>query len=274
MIASIDDAYDTFRRIQKTHTPKVIILGVDLWWLNAKYKHGNTDIADLTEDARYEKLAVEMFRNKAVRKQMFHLGDLREKDTLGGRMTVGLSAAARANGYRLSDGSYQYGKNIQQSEAVTSRFLDTHQRIEHGSTPFQAADDIDYERLESLHRLILEMKESGSHVVVFLPPFPDEIYMRMYNSEKFHNYLVNFEEKTREICQSEGVSFFDCSNLQWLGGADEETYDGFHGSERAYGRVARKLAEDEMLKQYIDLELLDQAVSHPVSTGLLIPCSE
>lgn len=87
-------------------------------------------------------------------------------------------------------------------------------------------------------------------------------------------FLLAFEKNIQSICNNENVSFFDCSNLIWLGASDEETIDGFHGSELAYGRIINKMAEDKTLAPYINLSLLQEEINNPVSTIQMISCSQ
>ena len=76
----------------------------------------------------------------------------------------------------------------------------------------------------------------------------------MRSSGHYRNYLEEFEEYTAALCEAEGVTFYDFSDMEWFGSPDEEALDGFHGSDKAYGRMLLSLSEDEILGNYIDTD--------------------
>lgn len=273
---SIDEARYTFEKIKENYIPKVIILGVDLWWLNPNFKHHNwyeTYNEEKGFSNRIAKALEQIFLNRKIRQQLKHLSDIHEKDLYGDRVTVGLSAAVKFDGFRLSDGSYQYGELICKNETIENKFKDTHERIDKGRNRFEYASQIDMGQLNKLHELLRVMANSGAHVIVFLPPFPNEIYSRMYNSNKYKDFLLDFENSVRYICEEEKITFFDCSNLAWIGASEDETIDGFHGSEVAYGRIMKILTDDEILAQYVNVGYLNNLLDNPVSNLLLVPCN-
>lgn len=277
LAASLDEARYVYHQIKAVYTPKVVILGVDLWWLNPKFQQSNRYDTLSNNDnynRRYAKLLTEMKNNPKILQQLLNLSAINKQDSLGNRETVGLTAAVYSDGYRLSDGSYQYGRFITHPEPLKERFQDTHNRIDDGNRRFDQTNEIDINQMDNFLNLIREMRDNGTHVIVFLPPFPNEIYTRMYDSDKYHDFLLAFEKNIQSICNNENVSFFDCSNLIWLGASDEETIDGFHGSELAYGRIINKMAEDKTLAPYINLSLLQEEINNPVSTIQMIPCSQ
>ena len=95
----------------------------------------------------------------------------------------------------------------------------------------------------------------------------------MYNSNKYKDFLLDFENSVRYICEEEKITFFDCSNLAWIGASEDETIDGFHGSEVAYGRIMKILTDDEILAQYVNVGYLNNLLDNPVSNLLLVPCN-
>ena len=273
---SIIDAHQTFRRINKYYTPDVVILGVDLWWLNPNFSHtSKLGHLDALRESKYKKnlqLMEFMKDNAEMRNMLFHLSDIKELDVLGHRKTVGLSAAVKADGYRLVDGSYQYGRmltvDLKEPEEL---FKDTHERLDNRSRLFEAAIDIDYGELERLKALIKEMSMNGCHVVVFLPPFPDEIYTRMLNDDNWRFFLSKYEKSVKDCCAEANVQFFDFSNVLWVGSNDNECLDGFHGSEMTYSKIVKAMLSDKAFAEYIDKDYLNYVLEHPVNRFQAIP---
>ena len=109
LAASLDEARYVYHQIKAVYTPKVVILGVDLWWLNPKFQQSNRYDTLSNNDnynRRYAKLLTEMKNNPKILQQLLNLSAINKQDSLGNRETVGLTAAVYSDGYRLSDGSY------------------------------------------------------------------------------------------------------------------------------------------------------------------------
>ena len=276
---SLIDAEKTFARIRKSYTPEVVILGVDLWWLNPNFSHasqlGRLDEIRESKYKKYFQLVEFMKANAEMRNMLFHLDDIKEMDIVGKRKTVGLSAAAKSEGYRLADGSYQYGSMLTADFKTSAElFKDTHKRLDNRNSRFEAADDIDYGEFERLKKLVREMKETGCHVIVFLPPFPDEIYSRMSNHDEWRFLLANFERSVKEYCAEENIQFFNFSNVLWVGSNDDECLDGFHGSEMTYTKIVRSMLSDKIFAKYVDSDYLDYILEHPANRFQAIPLNE
>lgn len=276
---SLIDAEKTFARIRKSYTPEVVILGVDLWWLNPNFSHAsNLGHLDEIRESKYKKYfqLIEFMKNNAeMRNMLFHLDDIKELDAVGQRKTAGLSAAVKFEGYRLADGSYQYGSMLTADFKTSAElFADTHKRLDDRKRRFEAADDIDYKEFTRLKELVRDMKETGCYVIVFLPPFPDEIYSRMSNHDEWRFLLANFESSIKEYCAEEGVQFFDFSNVLWFGSNDDECLDGFHGSEVTYTKIVKSMLSNKVFAQYVDSAYLDYVLRHPVNRFQSIPLNQ
>lgn len=266
---SIEEAQETFNRIKSVYVPQIVILGIDLWWLNPKIDHRS----HLEEQEKiYNSKSMQYFQlfsylkdDTDMRMVLFNTSTIKDRDYLGNRINVGLSAAVKSDGFRLSDGSYQYGEIVGQNPSLEAKLSDLYQRMDKGNRFFNWNRDIDYYELEKLKQLIQDMKSNGVHVVVFLPPFPNEIYTAMCHDEHYSTFLSEFEQSVEDLCIEEEVYFADCSNLAWLGASDNECIDGFHGSETAYARVIYKMLEDEKLSNFVNKNFLEECIAYPVS---------
>ena len=267
---SVDAMRDIFERISLSNTPKVVILGVDWDWLNPNYSHElpeNALDSDNLLNRRmylYKSLFREVRKNSKIRTRLLY-PEFGEVDAIGNRPTIGLSAAVNYDGFR-KDGSYQYGEYILHPNSVEERFADTYQRIEKGERRFEAADHIDTHELVKLEALINHMRQRGCHVIVFLPPFPDQIYQRLMASDRHGAFMRQFEDAVKDLCAAQNISFFNFSNMAWLGASDAEAIDGFHGSERTYGRIVLQFQKDDVLAPYINATYIEDCLresNHP-----------
>lgn len=266
---SIEEAQETFNRIKSVYVPQIVILGIDLWWLNPKVDHRShleeREKIYNSKSMQYFQLFSYLKDDTDMRMVLFNTSTIKDRDYLGNRINVGLSAAVKSNGFRLSDGSYQEGEIIAQNPSLETKLSDIYQRMDKGNRFFNWNQDIDYDELKKLKQLIQDMKSNGVHVVVFLPPFPNEIYSAMCHDEHYSTFLSEFEKSLENLCTEEEVYFADCSNLAWLGASDNECIDGFHGSETAYARIIYKMLEDEKLSNFVNKEFLEECIAYPVS---------
>lgn len=212
----------------------------------------------------YKSLFREMRKNPKIRTQLLH-PNFEEVDAIGQRPTIGLAAGVNYDGFRR-DGSYQYGEYILHPNSLEERLADTYQRIEKGERRFEAADHIDVHELVKLEAFIEYMHQRGCHVVVFLPPFPNQIYQTLLASDRHRGFMLQFEDAVKELCAAQNVPFFNLSNMEWLGASDAEAIDGFHGSERTYGRIVLLFQKDDVLAPYINAKYIEECLcesNHP-----------
>lgn len=271
--ASVDEVVFAWDMIRKSYIPDVIIIGIDPWWLNPYLNQTNRWANVYTN--QYGKY-INIYKNEKIMKQILNTDDIKEIDPLSGLKNIGLDAAVNGNGYRLSDGSRQYGKIIQDKEDNNTRFKSTYERMDKGAVGdrFVWCDSISNQELNKLKDLLAQIQQSGAQVVVFLPPFPHEVYNYIDNSIHFHDYLHAYMDETKRICSDLDIPWYNFTDLATTGGSDDETIDGFHGSEVAYARITYLIGKDKVLANYVNNEKLEYAISHPIDNFQVIPASK
>lgn len=271
--ASVDELEYAWKKVKESYSPKVVIVGVDSWWLNPKLKHDN-GLKDLNNGGKYQEI-VELYRNVRIFKQVLHADEIKEFDDFGSRRNIGLDAAVNGNGYRLSDGSRQYGKIIRDKEDKATRFRSTYERMEKGdeNDRFVWCDTISEIELNKLEKLLKDIKKTGAIVVVFLPPFPHEIYEYMDNNVHYHEFLHTYIYRMDEMCGKLNIPCYNFSDLSSLGASDDETIDGFHASEVAYARITYLLGRHAPLSEYINADKLQAIIRNPIDSMQAIPAS-
>lgn len=271
--ASVDEVAFAWDSIRENYTPDVAIIGIDPWWLNPNLKQENH--WENVINNQYGKY-VNLYKDTKVIKQIFDKDKIKDTDPLSGLKNIGLDAAVNGNGYRLSDGSRQYGKIIQDKEDNDTRFKRTYERMEKGAVGdrFVWCDTISTYELNKLKDLIQKIKDSGTQVVVFLPPFPHEVYNYMDNNIHFHDYLHAYMDETEKMCSDLDIPWYNFTDLATTGGSDDETIDGFHGSEVAYARITYLMGKDKTLADYVNNEKLEYAINHPINNFQAIPASK
>lgn len=272
---SVDEMEKVFDRICNDYIPKIVIFAVDWDWMNPHTRYGIEPPVFEEKNVLsnrwylYQGLYYMFWKNEKVRAQMMR-PEIKERDLIGNRPTIGLSAGGKNEGYR-SDGSYQYGEFILHPKNTTERFEDTHRRIQKGYDRFERADHIDEAQLLKLASFIHKMQERGSHVLVVLPPFPNEIYQAFMASEGHRDFMLQFERGVRDLCAEQNVPFYDFTNMAWLGAPDEEALDGFHASERTYGRIVLQFESDPVIAPYINKDFIEKCMENSNHPFQIIP---
>lgn len=270
---SVDAMEAIFDHICINYVPKIIIFAVDWDWLNPNYPHTKIRYVEnntLTyRGYLYQSLYREIWRNQNVREQLIQ-PNIKERDLVGNRPTIGLMAGGKSSGFR-QDGSYQYGDSILHPQSTEVNFEDTHQRIRDGNKRFERADHIDGDELLKLTAFIQKMQKCGTHVLVVLPPFPNEIYQTLMASEGHRDFTLQFERGVRDLCAEQNVPFYDFTNMAWLGAPDEEALDGFHASERTYGRIVLQFESDPVIAPYINKDFIEQCMVNSDHPYQIIP---
>lgn len=272
---SVDAMEEIFDRISSTYVPKIVILAVDWFWFNPNHSPAKVpsifgEDHPLSNRAYlYGSLYRELLKNENVRAQLVH-PEIAVRDLIGNRPTIGLMAGGKNIGFR-PDGSFQSGEHILHHKSTVERFAVTHRNIREGSDMFKWADQVDERELLKLASLIAKMRERGTHVIVLLPPFPNEIYQALMESKGHRDFILQFEGSVRDLCAEQNVPFYDFSNMAWLGASDEEAYDGFHASERTYGRIVLQFESDPVIAPYINKDFIEQCMVNSDHPYQIIP---
>ncbi len=179
-------------------------------------------------------------------------------------------ASINGDGFR-SDGSYQYGGIISNKVIADKNFEDTHRRIANGVSRFEYASEVDKTRLKKVIKLIELLEAKGIKVVVIAPPFAHEIYDTMDNSQNHKEFLQDFRMSIKQVCKQENVNFYDFSDVTWYGSNDNETIDGFHGSETSYAKLVLAMKNDSILGRYINKDQVIQYLSETNNPKYCVP---
>ena len=139
---------------------------------------------------------------------------------------------------------------------------------------FVWCDEVSTLEKEKLQNLLNDIQKSGAKVIVFLPPFPHEVYEYMDNSPHFHNFLHDYMYSTNNICNDLEITFYNFCDLAVTGATDDEAIDGFHGSEVAYARITALMGQDKPLSMYVDKDNLKDAVYNPIDCFQAIPAEK
>ncbi|MBT1709578.1 hypothetical protein KK062_15150 [Fulvivirgaceae bacterium PWU5] len=246
VIANIGDLAclsDEFKR--NDYHPAFILLSLDQNFFNANWD-------DMRRPCHYNRTrrATELFTSslKKVYTDLYdHKIDLGKVFHTPGH--VGLNAIMNGNGFRY-DGSYRYGKTVEKVfRGDTVSFVDVEKRIKRGINKFEWCYQVNPEAINVLLRFVTYCEQNDIGLVMFFPPYPDQVYQQMVTSGKY-DYL----SKLDSAMEHHHLRVHNFSSLKRLDATDREAVDGFHGSEVAYLRLVQALCArgEHTLEKYID----------------------
>lgn len=182
---------------------------------------------------------------------------------------IGLNAVVNNRGFR-KDGSIYYGDQIDKllkkdSTAIDFNYLDTYSRIDKGVDRFEYANHVNKKALIALNDLLLFCKKNDIYVVAIIPPFADDVNLKMKQSQNYA-YMDSIFPKSKKIFKKYNFELWDMSNLSKYDSNDNETIDGFHGSEVSYMKMLIYMVENNSkLKNYTDKEKLNNDLINKVN---------
>jgi len=260
-IQAVQEIREFLRRLDQSHLPTTIILGLDQPWFNAKTSGDFSARRALNQ--LDEENTVQFARAMNVSKYV--LGDLlaakitltqlaNRTDPTSGCRAIGLSAIMNGGGFR-NDGSYQYGEA---DDPVHQRFVEGLDRLANDSDHFASGDRVADGVLVELDAVLRFLKERGVRVFAFAPPFAPIIVDKMKQGGR-HQYVQMSTQRLAEMFKSYGFVYVDAFDPRLFGTSDVDMVDSFHGSERIMLAIYKTFAErePETLARYSDSKLLD-----------------
>lgn len=243
----------TLKLVAKNSPPEYIILGLDQWIFNKKwdnnrypkYRQPNTQLKNISISS-IPAFLQEVFESKNMLKIPNDM--------------VGLNAVKYSNGFR-PDGSRSYGTIIEKLELNDStledyKFRNTFKRIKDGNSRFEYGENIDISDLKYIEEIIDFCKKSNINLFIFMPPFAPSVWATMERSENYH-YIEKADTHIKRICTIHNVPYFNFSSPDVISYYDYEMIDGFHGSERVYGKMLLHMAQvSSIIERIIDKDML------------------
>jgi hypothetical protein len=239
--------------------PNILVIGLDQPWFNARFVDWEPPHNLNTGDIEPQRAFASARRVlDAVIGGNIQVGALFERrEWVRGGIGLGLNALSYGRGYR-NDGSHQEGDLLIDpalGELGRSNDLGV---VEDGWRQYVEGNRVDQSMIEAVSSFLDMARERGITVIGVSPPFMPSIYEQMMADGR-HNYLSRSTERLTRVFAQHHLSYFDFSNAAWVGGTDEEMYDGWHPSEKLCLRMYVEMLRDqpELLNPYSDLQALE-----------------
>ena len=251
-------------QIAKDGLPPLVILGADIWWFNDAYPlptsygyHATT--GDSLNARKFCSTARYLASGKIdIRTLKYTMANELIANPLTGHDSLGFNAITYGDGFR-PDGSYLYSSTFYGAKPSRDvEFGETLSCVDAGRKRFRHGQTTSGHRKDMFLQLIRTLREGGSHVVVFFPPFAPRVFDRIDGMD--HEYL--YVDKLKAWLTTEGVVFHDYSDAAPLGATECEFLDGFHGGDVVYQRILLDLStRDAVLSASLNHELMVESIA-------------
>ena len=249
----------TLKLITEDSPPQYLILGLDQWNFNKKW--------DKSEYPNYRQRNI-IIQNIALQSIPAFLKEVLESKNFFNvpEGKIGLNAVKYNNGFRR-DGSRDYGTYIEKLDLNDTTikdylFRETFSRIEEGNDRFEYGENIDLSDLKYIEDIIEYCDNANINLIIFMPPFAPSVWAAMESSGNY-NYIKKANKHIKKICNTNDVPYFNFSSPDLISYFDDEMLDGFHGSERVYGKMLLHMAQySSRVARIIDEDNLVQALKN------------
>ena len=269
-IKSMADFVPFLKSFPKEKYPAVLLISLDQWMFNEKWDDSKEVYTNYPKwKDSYTKMAsistiinvwTDLLNGKYNLKKL--IGSTENKNL----KKIGLNAIVNGKGFR-NDGSIFYGSQIKKlinndSTANDYHYKETLHKIKKGENRFEAGENLKNNSLTELDSLLDFCKQHNIYVVAIMPPFADKVNDK-FKIEGKHHYMEKIFPAAEPIFKKFGFELWDMSNLAKFGSGDNETLDGFHGSEVAYLKMLIYMTEHQSaISKYTNLEKLKKSLEN------------
>lgn len=198
---------------------------------------------------------------------------LRRAEPVYGQPALGIDAIQNGRGFRISDGSMQWGSIILEPHIWEERRAVDIEHLANGTDYLLPGDTVDTQSLDDLTTLLELAQEKGITVVGIMPPFTQPIYTGIVEGGR-HAYYRQSQPLVAQRFAAFDFPYFDFSDGAALGIPDAEFFDGWHltelGTLRLYLALVRALPD--LFAPYTDAAYLEQiAAQSPYAMTVFDP---
>jgi hypothetical protein len=269
MIQNLDDLNSFVNRLQPGQTPRVVLLGIDMWWLNGNWPSRDALTPGIEKDgaAQWQDhvIALRHFITHPKDAASFLRHGLRSSNT---QLRIGIAARFHGAGFR-ADGSVARNLPIPRN-AEQWRFVDRERptvgdRIRDGEIQFVPGEGIDPNRVATLKRILTRLQSLGTLVIGYIPPVAT-VYARLLEADpRFSRLWKEYVRMIPALFAGLGTPYVNAAEPTLLGADDRYLIDGYHAEETFALLVIRKALEDPRVAAAIQTSgsVLDSILASP-----------
>jgi hypothetical protein len=268
MVNSLRDLHDFSLLLPSPRTPRVLLIGVDLWWFNAGVAPAFDFAAEIAKDAAASFDAHVVALRWLARHPEAFAGEAMSIVRRTSPEAIGIGARSSGGGFR-PDGSFKSPLAPPRSEREWA-FVDREvppiiERVRKAVANFPPADSLAADRLALLDLVLARYRQKQVFVIGYLPPFSSEVLARLRIDGRHSRLWSAFRQRMPEMFAAHGFPLIDASDAASIGMDDRALSDGFHGEETFQVHVLKVLLRDERIRAVLPgaEAALDRALASP-----------
>ncbi len=235
--------------------PKVLIIGIDPWWLRTNYGE-TTWLHD--SDERFSFAGhIEAFR-QIVKKGAFQkvfAATSSLKSPVFGHETIGTFARIDGTGFR-KDGSSLYPPKVLLEFMETPIYVDRESpsiidRIQMARREFSLPAVIDEKRVNLIVKALSLIQKKGVEVHAFMPPFSTEAFEALETSPPLNQWWDYYKNEFPKLLEKNNIMLVPVSHPVQFDLNDTYMFDGWHPSEVYIGDLMKRMIEQAPDSSYL-----------------------
>jgi len=270
MLNSLRDVRDFCQLLPADRRPDVLLLGIDIWWLNEDVAPVFSFGEEISKGSGFS------FDEHVIgiRWLLKHPETFaREANSLvrGRHSTaIGFTAREKGSGFR-PDGSFNSPLMTPRSEAEWA-FVDREsppiiERVKGAFANFPPAVRVSPDRLALLEEVLARYETMNVLVIGYLPPFSSEVVENLRSDPRHSRLWSDFRRQVPELFRKHGFPVLDASEASSLGMDDRAMTDGIHAEETFQVHALKALLSDDRVREALPGAegVLDRALASPAT---------
>jgi hypothetical protein len=275
------DAFATILAREELPLPKVLIVGIDPWWLRANY--GNTtwlhDSDERLSFAGHIEAFRQILKKNALKKVIVATSSLKSPGF--GFEAIGTFARIDGTGFR-KDGSSLYPPKVFLNFLESPKYVDRESpaiidRIQMARREFALPAIIDEKRTNLIMDALTLIQKKGVEVVAFMPPFSTEAFEALETSQSLRQWWNYYKNEFPKLLENHNIFVVRVSHPVQFNLNDTYMFDGWHPSEVYIAHLIQSMVEKAPISSYLkdanmeNLAALISEASIPLAFNLPSP---
>ncbi len=265
---SVREARLFLEDLVKTHSPKVLVVGLDYFWFNKAYliapvfPEHDFEVSDITRFKLLQPLLwIKQGRYSFVDYERIFTGRSLQNRLIG-YTPVGFFAMVKGNGFR-ADGSHVNSIVCSGGEGSADKgFKSSLGLLTSNGWGLSSPNEIDPARLNELAEFAAACDRYGIRPVFYLTPVSPIAYDRLQSDPNAADYLRRVRAALPVALG--GHEFYDTFDIRSMGSNDCESIDAHHPGNVAQDRILRWMADANprgAISEFIDRPAIDRMIS-------------
>ena len=246
LVQNLDDLV-AFANGLPQQKPQVILLGIDMWWLNAArpaHEGYSTGIHyDAARESTAHLLILRKFRRNWPR--------LRAARALSSSDRIGLKAKASNEGFRADGSIAQTAARARQQHFTDPEIPPIAERIRGGQDRFEWTTGVSPQRLEKLRTALQTLQGKGVHVLLYAPPLDSHSARLMATMPQQQRMWASYRTELPRLCRELKIPFCGAWTPAALGLDDRAMFDGVHAEETLHLHILRTWLRDSAARKLL-----------------------